>query len=167
MVVVLLSSYACRKTLMGRPSSQQRLSPRFRRTLSHAFISISCSAPIVVGLKNNDGSWALVIASIWTGLVHLTLGVLGTFVLKRFPTSFSVGFLLGVLVVLANQNLIMFSTFSSYSQGSYSSNHAFASLGFTLFVVLSFMSLLLFHFKTDIVVAPMDGKEDEEVADAL
>ena len=120
----------------------------------------------MVSLRNNDGSWALVIASIWTGLVHLTLGVLGTFVLKRFPTSFSVGFLLGVLVVLANQNLIMFSTFSSYSQGSYSSNHAFASLGFTLFVVLSFMSLLLFHFKGDIVVTPMDGKEDEEIADS-
>jgi zinc transporter ZupT len=121
----------------------------------------------VFSLKNNNGSWALIIAAIWTGLVHLTLGVLGTFVLKRFPTSFSVGFLLGVLVVLANQNLIMFSTFSSYVQGSSSSNHAFASLGFTLFVVLTFMALLLLHFKGDIVVTPMDeAKEDEEVADS-
>jgi len=118
----------------------------------------------VFTLKNSDGSWALIIASIWTALVHLALGVLGTFVLKRFPTSFSVGFLLGVLVVMANQNLIMFSTFSSYVQGSSSSNHAFASLGFTLFIVLSFMSLLLLHFKDDIVVVPMDEKEDNQIA---
>lgn len=116
----------------------------------------------VVSLNSNDGSVALVIASIWTGLVHLSLGVLGTFVLKRFPTSFSVGFLLGVLVVLANQNLIMFATFSSYIQGSSRSNHVFASLGFTLFAVLTFMALLLFHFKQDVVVAPADGKDDEE-----
>lgn len=116
----------------------------------------------MINLQQNDGSWALIIAAVWTGIVHLGLGVLGTFVLKRFPTSFSVGFLLGVLVVLANQNLILFSTFSSYVQGSVQTNHIFASLGFTLFVVLGFMSLLLLHFKQDVVVAPMDGKDDEE-----
>lgn len=115
----------------------------------------------VINLQQHDGSIALLIASIWTGLVHLGLGVLGTFVLKRFPTSFSVGFLLGVLVVLANQNLILFGTFSSFSQGSPRSNHVFASLGLTLFVVLTFMALLLLHFKQDVVVAPADVSAPE------
>jgi zinc transporter ZupT len=119
----------------------------------------------VVKLQQNNGSVALIIAAVWTGIVHLGLGVLGTFVLKRFPTSFSVGFLLGVLVVLANQNLILFSTFSSYVQGSSQTNHVFASLGFTLFAVLAFMSLLLLHFKADVVVTPMDGKDDEETGE--
>lgn len=113
-------------------------------------------------LQQNDGSMALLLASIWTGLVHLGLGVLGTFVLKRFPTSFSIGFLLGVLVVLANQNLILFGTFSTYSQGSSSINHVFAMLGFALFAVLAFMALLLVHFKDDVVLAPMDEKNDDE-----
>jgi len=117
----------------------------------------------VVNLQKGGGSWALMVASAWTGVVHLGLGVLGTFVLKRFPTSFSVGFLLGVLIVLANQNLILFSTFSSYVQGSVRTNHVFASLGLTLFAVLAFMALLLLHFKEDVVVAPMDGKDDEEL----
>ena len=129
-----------------------------------SFLSFALSK--VISLKHNEGSWALIIAAIWTGLIHLTLGVLGTFVLKRFPTSFSVGFLLGVLVVLANQNLIMFSTFSSYVQGSGRTNHVFASLGFTLFVVLSFMALLLLHFKNDVVVAPMDGKDDDDMEES-
>ena len=115
----------------------------------------------VINLQNKGGSLALVIASVWTGIVHLALGVLGTFVLKRFPTSFSVGFLLGVLVVLANQNLILFATFSGYAYGSPKTNHSFASLGFTLFCVLAFMALLLVHFKHEVVVAPMDVKSKD------
>lgn len=113
----------------------------------------------MVNLETQEGSVALIIASIWTGIIHLALGVLGTFVLKRFPTSFSVGFLLGVLLVLANQNLILFATFSGYQQGSKSTNHAFAGLGLTLFIVLSFMSLLLIHFKNDVVVTPMEDED--------
>lgn len=110
----------------------------------------------VINLQTQGGSVALVIASIWTGLVHLALGVLGTFVLKRFPTSFSIGFLLGVLVVLANQNLIMLGAFSRYSIGSSRTNHAFAIMGLTLTCVLTFMALLLVNFKSQVVVAPMD-----------
>lgn len=111
--------------------------------------------------QSNNGSIALIIASVWTGIIHLALGVLGTFVLKRFPTSFSVGFFLGVLVVLANQNIILFASFHKYTQGSTRSNQVFASLGLVLFIVLSFMSLLLVHFKQEVVVSPMDGLEED------
>lgn len=111
----------------------------------------------VANLQSQGGSKALVLASIWTGITHLGLGVLGTFVLKRFPTSFSVGFFLGVLVVLANQNLILFGTFHGYSYGNPATNHAFANVSMTLFMILTFFGLLLFHFKSRIVVAPMDA----------
>ncbi|KAG7344455.1 hypothetical protein IV203_022463 [Nitzschia inconspicua] len=107
--------------------------------------------------QSADGSIALIIAALWTGLIHLALGVLGTFVLKRFPTSFSVGFFLGVLVVLANQNTILYASFHKYTQGSERSNQIFATLGFVLFVVLSFMSLLLVHFKHEVVVSPVES----------
>jgi zinc transporter ZupT len=120
----------------------------------------------VLNLQSGGGSLALVIASVWTGVVHLALGILGTFVLKRFPTSFSVGFLLGVLVVLANQNLILFATFTRYGHGTPQTNHTFALLGFTLFCVLSFMALLLVHFKQEVVVAPMDVKSKADADDA-
>jgi len=138
------------------------------RIVSHSLVSVPCLSrhSLVINLQTGGGSVALLVASIWTGIVHLGLGVLGTFVLKRFPTSFSVGFLLGVLVVLANQNLILFATFVRYSQGSPRTNHIFASLGFTLFTVLSFMSLLLVHFKHQVVVAPVEvgGKDEEEAS---
>lgn len=106
--------------------------------------------------QSGDSSVALTIAAIWTGLIHLALGVLGTFVLKRFPTNFSIGFFLGVLVVLANQNIILYASFHKYTQGSGRANQIFASLGFLLFAVLTFMTLLLVHFKDEVVVSPMD-----------
>lgn len=114
--------------------------------------------------QSGDASIALVIAVVWTGLIHLALGVLGTFVLKRFPTSFSVGFFLGVLVVLANQNILLYASFHKYTQGSARANQVFASLGFVLFGVLAFMSALLVHFKNDVVISPMEtmGDNDEE-----
>jgi len=106
----------------------------------------------VVNLHSEGGSTAMVMASIWTGAVHLLLGVLGTFVLKRFPTSFSVGFFLGVLVILANQNLLLFGTFLGYSHGYAPTNHTFANLGMTLFFVLAFFATLLFQFKRHVVI---------------
>jgi len=112
----------------------------------------------VINLQSQGGSKALVIGSVWTGIIHLVLGVLGTFVLKRFPTSFSVGFFLGVLVILANQNLILFGTFHGYSYGTPRTNHVFANLGLVLFMILTFFSVLVFHFKKFIVVAPIDAK---------
>jgi hypothetical protein len=135
--------------------------------------SLSSHTTTVVNLQALGGSTALVIAAVWTGMIHLLLGVLGTFVLKRFPTSFSVGFFLGVLVILSNQNLILFGTFSGYGYGTISTNKIFAGIGFTLFCILAFFSLLVFHFKAHIVVAPVDAKgfkggaqgNDEETTD--
>lgn len=98
------------------------------------------------------------IAAVCSGVVHLILGILGTFVLKRFPTSFSIGFFLGVLVVLANQNLILFGTFHGYTYGTIATNNAFANLCLALFAVLAFFALILFHFKRHIVIAPIDAK---------
>ena len=104
------------------------------------------------------GSRALVVAAVWTGIVHLILAVLGTFILKRFPTSFAVGFLLGILLVIANQDLILFGTFRGYNFGSPATNQAFGAVGFLIFVGLTLFAVLLFHFKKHVVVAPIDAK---------
>jgi hypothetical protein len=130
-------------------------------SFEYRFCGKTTTTTVVSIQQSNNGSIALIIASVWTGIIHLALGVLGTFVLKRFPTSFSVGFFLGVLVVLANQNIILFASFHKYTQGSTRSNQVFASLGLVLFIVLSFMSLLLVHFKQEVVVSPMDGLEED------
>ena len=115
----------------------------------------------VMNLHNNSGSVAVLIAAVLSGIVHLGLGVLGTFVLKRFPTSFSVGFLLGVLVVLANQNLLVFLSFVSFGEGVGQTSNFFAMIGFFVFIVMTVMALLLFHFKREVVVlANGDNKDD-------
>jgi hypothetical protein len=123
------------------------------------------SSAAVIQLQKMHGSEALVIGAVWTALIHALLAILGTFVLKRFPTSFSVGFLLGIVVVLANQNLILFATFTSYGFGNPATNHIFAGAAFTLFAVLTFFSLLLFQFKKEAVVAPVDAKRARQLQD--
>lgn len=113
----------------------------------------------MVTLYKADGaSKALVIASCWTGLMHLVLAIAGTFILKRFPTSFAIGFLLGLLVIFTQQNLILFGVFGSNTYGSKRMNRAYGAIGFLLFSVLFIFSILLFHFKTFIIVAPIDAK---------
>lgn len=63
----------------------------------------------VWNLKGDSGaSKAVMLAAMFFGISHLFLGIMGTFVLKRFPTSFSVGFFLGMLVILANQNMMLY-----------------------------------------------------------
>ena len=116
----------------------------------------------MVQLQKLHTSEALVIASVWTALVHALLAILGTFVLKRFPTSFSIGFLMGILVILANQNLILFATFQSYSLGNIATNRIFASAAFTLFCLLSFFSLLLFQFKKEVAVSPTSKQQQQQ-----
>ena len=113
---------------------------------------------IVLNLQSRGGSHALMLGAIWTGILHLVLAILGTFVLKRFPTSFALGFFLGILVVCANQNIILFGVFHGYPYGNAETNHIFSSLCFTLSVVLVFFTALLVHFKDDLVVAPIDVK---------
>jgi zinc transporter ZupT len=122
----------------------------------------------VVQLQKMNGSEALVIGAVWTALVHVLLAILGTFVLKRFPTSFSIGFLLGIVVVLANQNLILFATFNSYHFGNPMTNRIFSGAAFTLFAVLTFFSLLLFQFKKEVAVPPtVDAKRGRLQQDEL
>jgi hypothetical protein len=131
------------------------LSPSLNQVSPFYFCNFIFTA---INLQNSAGSKALIIGSVWCGIIHLLLGILGTFVLKRFPTAFAVGFFLGTLCVLGSQNLILFGTYHGYKYGSASTNHVFANVGLTLFFILFVFSLLLFHFKRYIVVAPIDAK---------
>ena len=116
---------------------------------------------ININRASDGSSKALVLATIHSGIVHLILAVLGTFVLKRFPTSFSVGFFLGILIIMANQNLILFGVFHQYNHGTIATNLAFSNLSMVLFIILTFFSLLLLHFRHDVVVAAIDTNAND------
>lgn len=97
-------------------------------------------------------SLALEIASYWSALLHLVLAVLGTFILKRFSTAFTVGCFLGVTVVVSQQNLLLFAAFYHYQHGNAGFNLIFADLALALFLILTFFSLILGHFRHYIIV---------------
>ena len=121
------------------------------------FVSTPFPMPPVATLDKGDGSLALKVASVWTAIIQFTMAILGTFILKRFPTSFSVGFFLGLVVIVAQQNLVMFATFHGYGHGTVVANHIFANLALSLFLIYGFFALILGHFRDSIVVAPSDS----------
>ena len=100
----------------------------------------------------------MVVGCIWTGLMHVALAGVGTFVLKRFPTSFAIGFFLGAIIILANQNLVIFATFHRYAYARPRTNHIYSNLSLVLFIALTFFAVLLTHFKEDVIVAAVDAK---------
>ncbi len=97
-------------------------------------------------------SVALEIAAYWSAALHIILAVLGTFILKRFSTAFTVGCFLGVTVVVSQQNLLLFAAFYHYKYGNAAFNFIFADLALALFMLLTFFSLILGHFRNYIIV---------------
>ena len=90
------------------------------------------------------------------------MGAVGTFILHRLSTNFSIGFFLGLLVVMSQQNIILFAAFNNY-QTSNSENQIFASLSLLLGIVYLVFAILLGHFRDQVVTA---AKEREERAPA-
>lgn len=97
---------------------------------------------------SQGGSLVLTIASSWTAMFQIVLGGVGTAILKRLPTAFGVGFLIGLVVVAAHQNIIIFASFRSfYIPGDDTSKKAFALLALILaFAYLGFVYVIT-HFR--------------------
>lgn len=116
------------------------------------FVIIACVEAISIK-HDEEASLALEIAAYFTGLLHLVIAIVGTFVLKRFSTSFTIGCFLGVSVVVSQQNLLLFAAFHRYRHGDTHSNSIFADLALTLCFLLTFFSLILYHFRDHIIEA--------------
>ncbi len=121
-------------------------------------ISFTKSHNAVGNLKSGDASFALIAAAIWTALIQFGMIIVGTFIIKRFSTSFSIGFLLGLVVIVAQQYLLLSVTFWKNQYGSSAKNLAFANLAFTLFVLYAVFAATLMHFKESVMVAAVDAK---------
>ena len=94
----------------------------------------------------------------------IMIGLMGTFIMKRFPTSFAIGFLFGTILVFVNQNLIYMITFTHYNNNHSAGNDAdsnsrlYSAFSLLLAIVLCVFGMLLFHFQKYIIVAPIDAK---------
>lgn len=112
-------------------------------------------------MQSTYGSAPIVIAAIWTALVQIFMGVVGTFVLRRFPTEFSVGFFLGLLVIVAQQNFILTATFLDPTFNMLSeqkSSKFFAFLILITGIIYIAFAMMLTHFRHEILLAPEDVK---------
>mmetsp|Transcript_9178 Transcript_9178/g.19582 ORF Transcript_9178/g.19582 Transcript_9178/m.19582 type:complete len:182 (-) Transcript_9178:297-842(-) len=101
--------------------------------------------------QDGDAPMSLVIAAYYTAFLHLIIIILGTFVLKRFSTAFTVGCFLGVTAIVSQQNLLMFVAFINYQHGDSYSNAIFADLALALFMLMGFFTLILGHFRDQII----------------
>jgi len=109
-------------------------------------------------LKNGGASLALILAAVSTAIVQLSMAIIGTFILKRFSTSFSVGFFCGLVLVVAQQNLLLSVTFWNGQHGSDTANAAFANFAFALFAIYCIFGAILAQFRNHVMVALVDTK---------
>lgn len=127
-------------------------------SLTILFIAACVEAKL---MRSKYGSSPIVFAAIWTALAQMFMGAVGTFVLRRFPTEFSVGFFLGLLVIVAQQNLILFATFSDGTFNMLSeqkSSKVFAALILLTAIIYIAFAIMLTHFRDHILLAPADVK---------
>ena len=118
--------------------------------------------------RNNNGndssssssSPALLLACVWHGMMQfIMIGLMGTFIMKRFPTSFAIGFLFGTVLVFINQNLIYMIAFSHFGNNAANGNsRLYSAFSLLLAIVLCMFGILLFHFQKYVIVAPIDAK---------
>lgn len=127
---------------------------------SLAFIVIfSIIAVIEVWSLQNDGaSIALTLAAVWTVIVQISMAITGTFIIKRFSTPFSIGFLGGGVLIVAQQNLLLAITFFSTDHGSNGANYAFANFAFALFAIHCVFAATLAQFRNEIIKESDDAK---------
>lgn len=112
----------------------------------------------MISLEDNGASDPLIIAAVWTAMIQFGMLIVGTFIIKRFSTPFSIGFLLGLVMFVAQQHLMLSITFWHTQFGSMGHNMVFSNLSFGLFVAYSFFALILNNYREDIMVAPIDAK---------
>jgi hypothetical protein len=129
------------------------------RSHSQFYIYSTCQPRVaVINLQNTNASAALTAAAIWTAIIQFGMIIVGTFIIKRFSTSFSVGFLLGLVIVVAQQYLLLAVTFWHSNYGSWAKNVSFANLAFGLFILYSFFAVILLQFRESIMIAAVDAK---------
>ncbi|GMI41031.1 hypothetical protein TrCOL_g10590 [Triparma columacea] len=109
-------------------------------------------ACVVASNHSSSGNGALKFAAFWTVLLMIALSVGGTLVMRRYQTPLALGFFLGVVLVMANQCLILTAIFGEESEyNSNSSAGAFATFSFFLFMIYIVFGGMLAVFRADLI----------------
>ena len=102
----------------------------------------------------------------WSLFVQISLAIAGTFILKRFSTSFSIGFLLGLVAFVAQQNLLLSVVFwNNQNYGNGGTNAAFANFSFATFAVHTLFVLIAANFREKLSTIGFDEDIDQAEED--
>jgi len=96
-------------------------------------------------------SKVLAAAAIWTALLQVFMIALGHLMLKRYPAKATVGFFLGFVLIVAQQNLLLSVTIWGSSFGTRSVNRVFSVFAFCLFIVYSVFGGVLGYYKDSVI----------------
>jgi len=109
-------------------------------------------------IQTSNGPDSLALAAIWSSVVHGILAILGTFIIRRFPTQFAIGFFLGLLVIIAQQDIIIHSTFKQYKQTMRKSGGFFSFLSMIVALLLvGFTAFLAIYRDAILLTSPVDN----------
>ena len=121
---------------------------------------------VVITLEDGGASQALVAAAVWSIFVQITLAIAGTFILKRFSTSFSIGFLLGLVAFVAQQNFLLSIVFwNNQKYGNGGTNTAFANFSFATFAVHTLFVLIAANFRDKLSTIGFDDEIEQTEED--
>ena len=95
---------------------------------------------------------ALMMAAGFTAVFQLILAIIGTYIIRRFSTPFAVGFLIGLVLISAQQNVIL--SVSFHNLASNTANSIFANLAMTLSIIYIFFACILIQFREHVFVTP-------------
>mmetsp|Transcript_23932 Transcript_23932/g.75408 ORF Transcript_23932/g.75408 Transcript_23932/m.75408 type:complete len:144 (-) Transcript_23932:128-559(-) len=109
---------------------------------------ISFIVGCVAASEDSGDNDALAFAAVWTVLMMLGVLVLGTYIFRKSQTQLSVGYLLGLVVMMANQCLILSVIFGSKSGSGEVAFSVFCSF---MFIIYFFFSILLARFRDEII----------------
>mmetsp|Transcript_17953 Transcript_17953/g.71962 ORF Transcript_17953/g.71962 Transcript_17953/m.71962 type:complete len:273 (+) Transcript_17953:102-920(+) len=90
------------------------------------------------------GGAALGFAAVWSVLLCGALSVFGTWVLRQRQTEFAVGALIGIVVIIANQMLMLTAVFGSEANRGDRAHQKSADVAFAVFSYVLFLTYLLF-----------------------
>lgn len=127
-----------------------------RRIISIVLILILFIVGCVVASSRSGHSGATHFAAVWSVLIAIFVAVAGTHIFRRMQSQLAIGFLLGVITMLANQFLIMTAVLGSKAQDNGDSDNksadsAYATFAFFLALVYAIFAAILAVFREDVI----------------
>jgi hypothetical protein len=136
--------------------------PKQAITYNWAFILILSLITFIVACSSaaqdadHDGHGAISFAGVWSSIVLLILGGLGTVTLRTHHNHLAIGIFGGIIFIMCSQMLIVFALYAEHAHKFVSEGHADAENAMCVFTFLLFLAFasfggMLVAFQDDVI----------------